>query len=321
MISRRDFCIATTAAGLAGSAWSQAWPSRTIQMVVPQAPGGTNDAVGRILAQKLSEKLGQSVVVDNRPGAGGNIGTVHAAQQPRDGHTLLLTISSAQAINPWLYKRTGFDPVKDFTPVAPVGVVPNVLVVHPSFPARTMREFVDAAKAQKPPYQYASAGNGSLNHLLGAMLNQAAGLSLGHVPYKGVAPALNDVLAGQIPMAFASLPSCIQHIKAGKLRALGVSSPRRSPYAPDIPAIAETLPGFSGELWVGLFVTAGTPDAIVRKLAQEVEAAVSAPDVIEKFATLGVEKLAGGPDALATMLRNDLAAWKPIVTASGASVD
>jgi tripartite-type tricarboxylate transporter receptor subunit TctC len=202
-----------------------------------------------------------------------------------------------------------------------VGVVPNVLVVHPSFPARTMREFVEVARSHNPPYQYASAGNGSLNHLLGAMLNQAAGLHLGHVPYKGVGPALNDVLGGQIPMAFASLPSCIQHIKAGKLRALGVSSPKRSPYAPEIPAIAETLPGFSGELWVGLFVATGTPDAIVRKLAQEVEAAVSSADVQEKFAALGVEKLTGGPDTLARMLRNDLAGWKPVVQASGASVD
>lgn len=321
MISRRDFCMAVAATGAAGTAWAQAWPGKPIQMVVPQAPGGTNDAVGRILAQKLTERLGQSVVVDNRPGAGGNIGTVYAGQQPKDGYTLLLTISSAQAINPWLYKKTGFDPVKDFTPVAPVGVVPNVLVVHPSFPARTMKEFVDAARAQKPPYQYASAGNGSLNHLLGAMLNQAAGLQLGHVPYKGVAPALNDVLGGQIPMAFASLPSCIQHIKAGKLRALGVSSRKRSPYAPDIPAIAETLPGFSGELWVGLFVGAGTPEPIVRRLAQEIEASLAAPDVLEKFATLGVEKLGGGPDALAGMLRADLAQWKPIVEASGASVD
>ena len=152
-------------------------------------------------------------------------------------------------------------------------------------------------------------------------MNQAAGLQLAHVPYKGVGPALNDLLGGQVPMAFASLPSCIQHIKGGKLRALGVSSPKRSPYAPDIPAIAETLPGFSGELWVGLFVGAGTPDAVVRKLAQEIEATVASPDVQEKFAALGVEKLTGGPDTLARMLRNDLAGWKPVVQASGASVD
>ena len=320
MISRREFC-AGVAAGAAMTAWAQAYPAKTVQMVVPQAPGGTNDAVARILAQKLSERLGQTVVVDNRPGAGGNIGTVYAAQAPKDGYTLLLTISSTQAINPWLYRKTGFDPVKDFTPVAPVGVVPNVLVVHPSFPARSMKEFVEIAHTQKPPYQYASAGNGSLNHLLGAMLNQAAGLQLAHVPYKGVAPALNDVLGGQIPMAFASLPSCIQHIKAGKLRALAVSSRKRSPYAPDIPAIAETLPGFAGDLWVGLFVGAGTPDAIVRKLAQEADAALASPDLLERFATLGVEKLTGGPETLAAMLKADLAQWKPIVAASGANVD
>jgi tripartite-type tricarboxylate transporter receptor subunit TctC len=320
MISRREFCAAAVA-GAAGAAWAQGYPTKPVQMLVPQAPGGTNDAVARILAQKLAERLGQSVVVDNRPGAGGNIGTVLAAQAPKDGYTLLLTISSTQAINPWLYKKTGFDPVKDFTPVAPVGVVPNVLVVHPSFPAKSMREFVEAARVQKPPYQYASAGNGSLNHLLGAMLNQAAGLQLGHVPYKGVAPALNDVLGGQIPMAFASLPSCIQHIKAGKLRALGVSSRKRSPFAPDIPAIGETLPGFAGELWVGMFVGAGTPEPVVRKLAQEIDAAVASPEILEKFATLGVEKLAGGPEALASMLKTDLALWKPIVAASGASID
>ncbi len=320
MIDRRVFCTALAGAAVV-PAWSQAYPAKTLQLIVPQAPGGTNDAVGRILAQKLTERLGQSVVVENKPGAGGNIGTVYAAQQPQDGYTLLLTISSTQAINPWLYKRTGFEPITDFAPVAPVGVVPNVLVVHPSFPANNLREFIERARAAKPPYQYASAGNGSLNHLLGAMLNQAAQLQLGHVPYRGVAPALNDVLGGQIPMAFASLPSCIQHIKAGKLRALGVSSPKRSPYAPDIPAIAEVLPGFSGELWVGLFVGANTPEPIVRRLAQEVELAVASPDVLDKFSTLGVEKLGGGPEALAGMLRTDLAKWKTIVAASGASVD
>lgn len=321
MISRRNFCLATAAASTAGLSWAQSYPTKPVTMIVPQAPGGTNDAVARILGQKLTERLGQAVVVDNRPGAGGNIGTVLAGQAAKDGYTLLLTISSTQAINPWLYKKTGFDPVKDFTPVAPVGVVPNVLVVHPSFPAKNMKEFVDLARVQKPAFQYASAGNGSLNHLLGAMLAQSAKVDLVHVPYKGVAPALNDVLGGQIPMAFASLPSCIQHIKAGKLRALGVSSRKRSPFAPDIPAIGETVPGFAGELWVGLFVGAGTPDAVVRKLAQDVEAAVNSPDVQEKFAALGVEKLTGGPDALAGMLKADLQLWKPIVIGSGASVD
>lgn len=320
MISRRHLCLSALAAAVA-PARGQTYPAKPVVIIVPQAPGGTNDAVGRILAQKLAERMGQPFVVDNRAGAGGNIGTRLAALAPKDGYTLLLTISSTQAINPWLYKNTGFDPVKDFTPIAPVGVVPNVLVVHPSFPAKNMQEFLAAAKAQKPALQYASAGNGSLNHLLGEMLNQMAGLQLGHVPYKGVAPALNDVLGGQIPMAFASLPSCIQHIKAGRLRALGVSSPRRSPFAPDIPAIAETVPGYAGELWVGMFASAGTPPAIVQKLASEIEAANASADVLEKYRALGVQKLDGGPDGLASMLNSDLALWRPIVKASGATVD
>ncbi|MDP3085321.1 MAG: tripartite tricarboxylate transporter substrate binding protein [Rubrivivax sp.] len=320
MLTKRDFCLATLAAALP-NAFAQAWPAKPVTILVPQAPGGTNDAVGRILAQKLSERLGQSFVVDNRVGAGGNIGTAIAAKAPKDGYTLLLTISSTQAINPALYKTTGFDPVKDFDPIAPVGVVPNVLVVNPSFPATTLQAFIADAKAQKQPYMYASAGNGSLNHLLGEMLSRAAGIKLEHVPYKGVAPALNDVLGGQIPMAFASLPSCIGHVRAGKLRALGVSSPRRSPALPDVPAIGELVPGFAGELWVGLFAVAGTPPAIVERLASEVAAAVGAADTLERFAALGVEPLRGGPVQLAAMVRDDIARWAPIVKASGAQVD
>lgn len=320
LISKRNFCLSAVAAAVA-PAWSQAYPSKPVVIIVPQAPGGTNDAVGRILAQKLTERTGQSFVIENRAGAGGNIGTQVASTAAKDGYTLLLTISSTQAINPALYKKLGFDPIKDFDPVAPVGVVPNVLIVHPSFPAKTMAEFIAVAKAQRPAYQYASAGNGSLNHLLGEMLNSAAGLQLGHVPYKGVAPALNDVLGGQIPMAFASLPSCIQQVRAGRLRALGVSSPKRSPSAPDIPAIAETLPGFSGELWVGLFAVAGTPKPIVQKLSAEIAAVVASPDVLEKFKVLGVQPLDGGAERLASMLKEDLALWAPIVKASGASVD
>lgn len=317
---RRDLCLGLLALPALGVR-AQAWPTKTVTIVVPQAPGGTNDALGRILAQKLTERLGQTFVVDNRAGAGGNIGTAAAAKAPRDGYTLLLTISSAQAINPALYKSTGFDPVKDFDPIAPVGVVPNVLVVNPSFPGRDLKEFLAEVRRKTPPYQYASAGNGSLNHLLGEMLNRAAGLSLEHVPYKGVAPALTDVIGGQVPMAFASLPSCIAHVKAGKLRALGVSSARRSPALPDVPSISEQVPGCVGDLWVGLFAVAGTPSAVVERLAAEVAAATASPDVVEKFSALGAEVLRGGPAQLATMVKDDLARWAPIVKASGAQVD
>jgi tripartite-type tricarboxylate transporter receptor subunit TctC len=300
---------------------AQTYPNRPVTIVVPQTPGGTNDAVGRILAQKLNELTGQSFVVENRPGAGGNIGTDHVARSGKDGYTLLLTISSTQAINPVLYKKIGFDPVKDFDPIAPVGVVPNVLVVHPSFPAKNMTEFLAIAKQQKPEYQYASAGNGSLNHLLGAMLSSRADIPLQHVPYKGVAPALTDLMGGQVPMAFASLPSCVEHVRAGKLRALGVSSPKRSPALPDVEAIGEKVPGYSGELWVGLFAPAGVPTGVINKLSELVEQANASADVAAKFKTLGVEQLSGGAVKLAAMLKDDIERWAPIVKASGAKID
>lgn len=300
---------------------AQTYPTKPVTIVVPQTTGGTNDAVGRILAQKLAEITGQGFIVENRPGAGGNIGTEYAARAPKDGHTILLTISSTQAINPALYKRIGFDPIKDFEPVASVGVVPNVLVVHPSFPAKNMTEFLTVSRQQKPEYQYASAGNGSLNHLLGAMLTSKTGIPLQHLPYKGVAPALTDLLGGHVPMAFASLPSCIEHVRAGRLRALGVSSAKRSPALPDVEAIGEKVPGYAGELWVAMFAPSGTPQAIVTKLSELISEATASADVQAKFKSLGVEQLPGGPSKLAVILKEDIERWRPIVQASGATID
>lgn len=319
--TRREFSV-LAAMGLLGlNAFADTYPSKPVTIVVPQAPGGTNDTVGRILAQKLSELSNQRIIVDNRPGAGGNIGTDFAARAPKDGYTLLLTISSTQAINPALYKKVPFDPVKDFEPIAPVGVVPNVLVVNASFPARNLADFIKVARASKEEIQYASAGNGSLNHLLGAMLSTSTGVPLQHVPYRGVAPALTDVMGGQVPVAFASLPSCIEFIKSGKLRALGVSSAKRSPALPDVPSISEVVPGYVGDLWVGLFAARGTPAPVVSKLTQWVTAAVAAPDVLERCKVAGVEPLSGGPTRLAQLLQEDIARWAPIVKASGAVVD
>lgn len=194
------------------------YPARPLTMVVPQAAGGTNDIVGRVVSAKLAEVLGAPVVVENRVGAGGNVGTAAAAKAAKDGYTLLMTISSSQAINPALYKAPGFDPVKDFRPVSLIGAVLNVLLANPSFPAKSVAELLAMAKSKPGTLQYASAGNGTLNHLLGAMLASMGGVDIQHVPYKGVAPAMNDVLGGQLPLVFASLPSAIGHIKAGKLR-------------------------------------------------------------------------------------------------------
>jgi tripartite-type tricarboxylate transporter receptor subunit TctC len=297
------------------------YPTKPITMIVPQNVGGTNDIVARIVGQKLGEVLGGTVVVENRAGAGGNIGTSVAAKAPKDGHTLLMTISSSQAINPALYKDPGFDPVNDFTPIALVGSVPNVLVVNPSFPARSMEEFLRVVKAKPGQYQYASAGNGTLNHLLGEMLNTSAGLDLQHIPYKGVAPAITDVISGQVPMAFASLPSVLGNLKSGRLVALGVSSPQRSPALPDVPAIAERIPGYSGTLWVGLFAPRGIPADVETRLQQAMAKVLDAADTKASLTAQGVELASATPAQLAALLQEDIARWGRIVKASGAKVD
>lgn len=325
-VSRRSLCAgALLTLGL--PTWAQAsYPARPIVLVVPQAAGGTNDIVGRIVAQKLGEKLSVGTVVENRPGAGGNIGTQAVAKAARDGHTLLMTISSSQAINPALYKSPGFDPVGDFTPVSMIGAVPNVLLAHPSFPARTVPELLALARSKPGELQYASAGNGTLNHLLGEMLNQMAGVQLQHVPYKGVAPALNDVLGGQLPLLFGSLPSTLQYIKSGKLRALAVSSAARSPVLPDVPSLGEFVPGYNGTLWIALFAPRGLPPAVMSRLREGMQQAMADKDMRAQLQAQGVE-LAGTPerqvtpDELAAVLKQDIAKWAQIVKTSGATVN
>lgn len=312
--------LCSSAAVLAQS--TAAYPSRPILMVVPQAAGGTNDIVGRVVSQKLGELLGTAVAVENKPGAGGNIGTQYAGKAAKDGYTLLMTISSSQAINPALYKNPGFDPVKDFKPIALIGAVPNVLLANPDFPAKSVKELISLAKAKPGHYQYASAGNGTLNHLLGEMLNSMAGIQLQHVPYKGVAPALNDVLGGQLPLVFASLPSSLAQIKAGKLKPLAVSSPRRSPALPDVPALAEILPGYSGTLWIGLFAPTGVSVDVLTKLQDGMSRALASKDLRDKLELQGVELAPPTtPEQLAALLNEDIARWSQIVKSSGAAVD
>jgi tripartite-type tricarboxylate transporter receptor subunit TctC len=298
------------------------YPNRSILMVVPQAAGGTNDIVGRIVSQKLGEVLNTAVAVENRPGAGGNIGTQFAAKSTKDGYTLLMTISSSQAINPALYKNPGFDPVKDFKPVSLIGTVPNVLLAHPDFPAKSIGDLIQMAKPKPGHYSYASAGNGTLNHLLGEMLNSMAGIDLQHVPYKGVAPALNDVLGGQLPLVFASLPASLSHIKAGKLKPLAVSSPKRSPSLPDVPALAESVPGYRGTLWIGLFAPTGVPNEVLSKLQIAMTQTLASKEVRDKLELQGVELAAPTtPEQFAALLQDDMVMWARIVKSSGASID
>ncbi len=314
-------CLAILTGSIPAQAQSD-YPSRPIMTVVPQAAGGTNDIVGRIVSQKLGEQMGGSMAVENRPGAGGNIGTQHVAKAAKDGYTLLMTISSSQAINPALYKNPGFDPVKDFSPIGLVGAVPNVLLANPQFPAQSVAELIKLAKEQPGHYQYASAGNGTLNHLLGEMLNSMAGIKLQHVPYKGVAPAINDVLGGQLPLVFASMPSALPHIKAGKLRALAVSGPQRSPALPQVPTIAETVPGYNGTLWIGLFAPKGVPEPVLNKLQTSFAQTMQNSDLRAKLDQQGVEIAAPTTSSqFEALLQEDIRKWAQVVEQSGAKVD
>jgi tripartite-type tricarboxylate transporter receptor subunit TctC len=300
---------------------AQPYPNKPISLVVPQAAGGTNDIVARLVAPAFGEAIGASVVVENRPGAGGNIGTQGVARSAKDGYTLLLTINSAQAINPALYKNPGFDPINDFVPLYYIGATPYVLVTPPGSPYKTLADVVAAAKKKPGELSYASAGNGTISHLLGAMLNTSAGIEMQHIPYKGVAPAINDVLGGQVPFAFASLPSALNYIKTGKLQAIAISSAKRSSAAPEIPAIAETYPDCVGEVWVAIFAPIGVSPDVIKKNQTAMEKVMARPDVREKLIAQGLDLSPVPTNRLAALLKDELAKWVKIVKASGAQLD
>jgi tripartite-type tricarboxylate transporter receptor subunit TctC len=317
----RLLASAFIAAALAGGAASaQTFPSKPVRILVPQTPGGASDALARIISQKLSERWNQPVVVENRPGAGGNIGMEVVAKSPADGYTLLLSYVGTHAINGALYKKLPFDPEKDFTAVATLATLPFVAVVNPNVPAKNMAELAALAKQQQ--VTYGSAGNGSVNHLLGEMFSAAAQVKLVHVPYKGAAPALTDLVGGQIQMVFTSMPSVAQFIRNGTLRALAVTSGKRSEAFKEIPTIAESgYPGFDVNPWFGLFVPAGTPPTVVKQLNADINAVLKTVDVKEKFSAQGAEVFETSPEQFASILRADIAKWSKIVRDSGASID
>jgi tripartite-type tricarboxylate transporter receptor subunit TctC len=322
LATRRAALVLALTAAVAGFAQAQdKYPSHPVIVVVPQAPGGANDAIARVVAQKMSEQLGQQFVIENRPGAGGNVGTVFAAHAKPDGYTLMLTTNSTQVINPWLYKNAGFDPVKDFTPVAGVATAGYVLVANPAFPANNVAELVALAKKNPGKYTIASAGNGTLNHLIGEMLGKATGISLVHVPYKGASAAVSDVVAGQVQLSVQSLPSSLQFIKTGKLKVLGVVNEKRVAALPDAPTIGETVKGFGSTPWYALFAPAGVPKAVVEQLQLAVNTALDAKDVQEKLAGVGTEPWKATSAQLATVVKDDLPHWAKIVKDSGATID
>lgn len=298
-------------------AWAQEWPARPIRLIVPFAAGGSSDTVSRLLAQKLTASLGQQVVLENRAGAGGNIGMDAAAKAAPDGYTFLFAAGSA-AINPSLYDKLPFDPLKDLVPVSHVCHVNGILVVHPNVPARTLKDFIDLARSRPDAINYASAGAGTVPHLAGEMFKSMARVNLTHVPYKGSGPALQDLLGGQVQAMFANMPGTLQHVKADKLRVLAVTGARRSPLLPDVPAIAELIPGYSASTWFGVFAPAGTPAAIIGRVNAEIGKALAAPDLLATLRAEGAEPVGGSPEQFGQFFREEVARWAPVVKASGA---
>jgi tripartite-type tricarboxylate transporter receptor subunit TctC len=301
---------------------AQQYPSKPVRFVVPQAPGGATDVFARLIGQKLSDRWGQPVVVENRAGAAGVVGTDVVAKSPADGYTLLVTYAGSQAVNQSLYTKLPFDSVKDFQPVATLAVTPFLLVVGPKTSVPDLKALIAAARANPDAITYASSGNGSVNHLLAEMLKTEAGISMTHVPYKGIAAAITDVIGGRVDAAFTSVPSVIQHVRGGKLRAIAVSSARRNAAAPDVPSVAEQgFPGFDVNPWWGVLAPAGTPRAIVDKINADIADLLKAPDVQAFFKQQGADTLAMAPDAFLAVLESDVQKWAKVVKSSGARID
>ena len=296
------------------------FPTKPVRIIVPQTPGGASDALARIVGQKLSEKWGQAVVVENRPGAGGNIGMDAVAKAPGDGYTLLMSYVGSHAINPSIYSKLPFDPENDFVAVATLANVPFVAVVNASVPVNNIKGLVTYAASK--PVSFGSAGNGSVNHLLGEMFNTASGARVQHVPYKGAAPALTDLISGQIQVVFTSLPSVAQHIRGGTVKGLAVTGSRRAAAFKDIPTIAESgFPGFVINPWFGLFASKGTSAAVARQINADVKKVLEDKDVQDKFAALGAEPFETSPQEFQTMLHADIKTWAAVVKSSGATAD
>ncbi len=297
------------------------YPSKPVRIVVPFAAGGTTDITARVIADELTKALKQSVVVDNKGGAGGNIGAGEVARSAPDGYTFLMGTPGTQAINQFLYPKMPYDTAKDFAPVSFVVRVPNVLVVNPSVGAKSLAELISVAKAKPGALSYGSPGNGTTGHLSTELFKSGAKIFVTHIPYRGSGPMLVDLMGGQVQMAIDNLPSAMPHIKAGKLIALGVTGEKRSAQLPDVPTIASILPGYAAESWFVLMAPAGTPPAIVNKVSAEVDKILKKPEVIERFKGLGAEPVGGTPEQLGQFITAETRKWSQVVKASGAKID
>jgi tripartite-type tricarboxylate transporter receptor subunit TctC len=317
--------LAGTVAAATAAANVFAQGDKPITLVVPYAPGGTTDLLGRILAKEMAPLLGTNIIVDNKPGAGSGLGATFAAHAPADGHTLLVATSTTLAINPWLYKRLGYDPIKDFTPIGMIGSVPLVAVVNASVPAKTIGELVALSKAQAGRLSYGSAGSGSPQHLAVEMFKAATGADLNHVPYRGSALAMTDLLGGQIQLMFSDIPPALAHLRGGRLRALGVTSAKRQVAMPEVPTIAESgaagTKDFQAVAWQSLVAPAGTPPELIAKYAAALEKVMKQTAIQERLAADGVEPPTLPSQQLAAYVKSETARWGAVVKASGATMD
>ena len=304
--------LLAAATGTAASA--QSFPDRSITMIVPFAAGGSTDVVARIVAQKMSEDLGQQVIVQNVAGAGGNLGADNVARAEPDGYTILMGTVATHALNPLILKSTPYDPEKDFAPISLLVIVPNVLVVNPELPAKNVQELIALLKADPDKYSYASSGNGTPLHLSGELFKSMAGIDMQHIPYKGAGPALNDVIGNQVPIMFDNLPSSSSHIKAGTLRALAVTTAERASSFPDIPTIAESgISGYETYTWNALFAPANTPADVIARLNASAKKALADPAVAERMKEFSARIVGSTPEELAAHVKAELAKWKPVV--------
>ncbi len=304
------------------SAFPQAYPTKPIRIVVPLSAGGTTDVVMRLISPKLSESLGQQVVIDNRPGAGGNIGANVVAKAAPDGYTLLMGTSSSHGTNVTLYSKMPYDAVNDFTPITLVGYVPFIMMVHPSLGVTSVKELIALAKSKPGQINYASSGNGTSSHLGMEMLKTMAGIDLIHIPYKGTAPANQDLLAGHVSIQFDGVPAALPFIRSGKVRGLAVTSPKRISAAPELPTIAESgVPGFEYTAWVGIMAPAGIPREIVARLNTEITRILNLPEIKDRLLALGFEAAPSTPEQFATHIKAEIAKWEKVVKASGARLD
>jgi len=310
-------------AGLVGAlpVHAQNYPVRPVRMIVPFSPGGATDVPARILAQRLSEALGHQIVIDNRPGAGAVLGTDAVAKAPPDGYTLLLT-ATTHVISASLYKKLPYDAIRDFAPVMLIGSGPNVLTVHPSLPAKNVRELISLAKARPGKIDYASSGNGSAQHLFGALFMSLADIRMMHIPYKGSAPATTDLIAGQVSVGFPGIALVLPHTKAGRLRALAVTSAERSKAMPDVPSIAEAgVPGYAATLWLGLLAPKGTPPEIVQKLYDEIAKVLRQPEVESAYLATGTDVTISNPEQFGRFVKAEYDKWAKVIKAVDAQVN